>query len=256
MKRFLHVVKHEAALHARTALVTGFGIAGLTLAIAMLRWLQRVQPIDVLSFYRSVAPLWAAIITTTVFSELRDDGHAIEFLLRPAAPWQKVTAKLLVSLLGCWLVGAAAFGVASAVAGGLYLALAHNPFPGIAVGAATGEYLRSVAGVLWESAPLHAVAFFGAVYFRGRGSAGKTMLSFVVWGLTSMVIIAVAARLIFAPYMAYADRPGVLQDALRELSAALPLWMRSERFLLEVVRWPVTLILWALSYLRLRETEA
>lgn len=258
MRSLLAAFEHEAALYLRPAAVTATGLGVMALLISLLGWVRAVTPPDLFALYQPFMPLWGAWLTASVFGELADEGGATEYLLRPTATWVKVASKLAVSLLGYWIVATVIFALASAVGAGLYLLVrdgAEVPLTATIRAASAGVVARTAAATLWEYLHLHAAAFFGAVYFRSRGAAGKTLLSLAIVGLSLTVIWAAAARVILSSILTEIDSIQGIEALLRAVRDALPVQFRNPVPLLHGVRLLGTLALYGLSVLRLRETE-
>ena len=126
MNRFVHTMRHEASLQFRNTLITACAVAGSMMLISLLGLLGDIEVPDLWPGYRVAMPILGVILTSGAFSELRSQGHKIEFLLRPATVWEKAASKLLISTIFVWVTVTLAFVLASLVAALAYLAVARG----------------------------------------------------------------------------------------------------------------------------------
>ncbi len=273
MNRFVHTVRHEGSLQFRNILISSSAVAGTMMLIALLGLLGDVEVANLWPGYRVAMPILGVLLTSGTFSELRSQGHKIEFLLRPATVWEKVASKLLVSTVFVWVVVTLAFVLASTVAAVAYLVVAR--------GATVAEaFYGAFAGgrwfaVVWETfrsyLPAHAIFFFGSAYFQRR-SAGRTLLSVVAWVGSYAVAAIVTVRIAFNRYFGYVNMDNSGPPPHGEWGFDLELhngFGRSDTLWHEVLPWYVrdpdaTMVVvsiivvaafWLLTVLRLRETE-
>ena len=273
MNRFFHTMRHEGSLQFRNIIITASAVAGSIMLISLLGLVGDIDVPNVWPAYRIAMPILGVILTSGAFSELRSQGHKIEFLLRPATVWEKTVSKLLISTVFVWVAVTVAFMVASLLATIAYLVVAR--------GASAGEaFYRAFAdgrwfAVAWETfvhyLPAHAIFFFGSAYFQKR-SAGRTLLSMVAWTGSYMVAAIITVRIAFNRYFGYvnADNSGPpahgewrfelelnngfgTSDALWH--EVLPWYVRDPDTTMAVVSVIVVAAFWLLTVLRLRETE-
>lgn len=150
--------------------------------------------------------VWGAIVTSGVFSELRDEALRIELLLRPSSQTEKTAAKLVVSAVGYFFLFTAVYLVLNGLLELIYTLSFGSP----------GRPELSAPRVVWDAflnyLLVHSWFFLGAVYFRTH-NAIKTLLVIAAVGLSYSLVAAAAGRLIFHPYI-IGDRPVVLQEQL------------------------------------------
>lgn len=265
MNRFIWALRHEIALHIRNLVVISLAVAGAMMLFRMLPWVHRVQVINVWNTFSVVTMVTGLIITAGSFQELQSPGHRIELLLRPATVVEKVGAKLLVTTVLFWLLMTAAHVAVSLLGAALYrLAGGVEPLTGFFH---EGMWLAGAVETLPNYLPLHAVFFFGAVYFR-RHPAGRTTLAAVGWVSSYVIAAVVAVRFIFAPYMGASRRFGRRSAMGVELGGEFglqfneqiwqeiaPLYLQNPELLATVLRILMVAAFWGLAFLRFRETE-
>lgn len=256
MNRLLHVFKHEANLNIKTFVVSTVAVAGLFLLIAMGTWFENPEPANLWPAFPPVLIVAGAVVTSGIFGELGSPGRRIEYLLRPAEAWEKVLAKLVLTSLGYWLMMVAAFVAASTLGALLFVILTNGS--SVAGSFSHGRWLVIALKTLRGYLPVHAIFFFGSVYFRKR-ALGNTLLAMVGWATSYAIIGVVTVRTVFHPYFAGVRR---LSDSVAFSLEARIEEIFTTRFLDHTVLWQilleivVVLFFWGASWLRLRETEA
>lgn len=256
MKRLLHVFEHEVNLNYKTFVISVVGVAGLLLLFSMGRWLEYPRPIDLWQAFPPVMILAGAVVTSGIFSELGKKERRTEYLLRPADAWEKVLAKLVLTSVGYWLMMVVAFVAASGLGALLYVVLTNGS--DLTGSFSHGRWWAIALDTLHGYLVVHAVFFFGSVYFR-RHALGHTLLAIVGWATSYAIIAVVAVRTIFHPYFAGVRR---LSDSAVFSFQAEVEDLFTRRFLDHALVWQVIveilliLFFWGLSWLRLRETEA
>lgn len=271
MNRFMHAIRHEFSLQGRTVFLGALALAGAFLLFGLLSWLGSVQLLNMWEVYPLPLMILGVLVTSGSFSELRSPGHRIEYLLRPATVWEKAGSKLVVSALGVWIAMTAAFVVASLVAAVFYLVVAGDVSVGVALAGsfANGEWLTIAVTTLLDYLPVHAVFFFGSVFFR-KHTLGRTFLAAVTWVGSYAFASVVAGRLIFNRY-AQGDYPGTgLARVFGESygpgesfafnpsvwQEIAPFYLQSPELIQPVMSVVTVVVFWLLTVLRLRETEA
>ncbi len=275
MKRFLHVVRHEALSQARHVPMTAAAVAGSVLLITAVTWIFDPGPPAFWSQFPFVFVIVSAILTSGVYRELQDEARRIEFLLRPTTHFEKTGAKLLVSLLGYWLVFVAVWTVGALIARGGYAILFGVPW-GEAASSAMIKPSNFPLGHPWHGevpmaalifsrsplelafrtlltfVPIHGLYFFGSVYFRRR-AFGRTLLSLVVWGISYLLIGVVLTRVVMAPYW---TAPGALDGITEEqFLGLLPRFLLNPARTKTVFDIAISTIFYGLAWRRLSETE-
>lgn len=270
MTRFIHAVRHEVTIQYRQILVASGAIAGAMLLFGLLSWLGGVEIVNVWEGFPLATVILGVILASNQFNELRTDGHRIAFLLRPATVWEKVGAKVLVSTVFVWAALLLAYTAASLLSAGLYVIVAgtgSEPVLAAAFGAGTWGIL--VRDTLRGYLIIHAVFFFGSVYFR-RHTFGRTLLAAVSWLGTYAILAAISVRIIFGRYIegsypgsgharafGFEFGPGESFSFNADMWAEIAPWYLQNPQVLEPVLTTGLIVgLWLLTVLRLRETEA
>ncbi len=256
MNSFIHVLRHELSLSYRTYGISAIGVAGLLLLISMGRWVQSPQVPNIWSAFGPVMLVAGAVVTSSAFSELGTPGRRLEYLLRPAESWEKVLAKLVLTSIGYWMIMVFAFIVASALGIGLFLIL--NDGGSLRGSFAEGRWFVIALQTLRTYLTVHAVFFFGSVYFR-KHAFGHTLLAVVAWITSYAIIGVVAIRLVFHPYFTgyrqlsdqgfFSFQTQIEELFTNRILANAELY----QIIAEVI---LVLFFWTLSWARLRETEA
>jgi hypothetical protein len=168
MKRFAHALSHELTLQYRNILIAAGAAAGAMMLVSMVTWVGGIEPVDLWPGYQAAMLIIGVLITSGEFGELRSPGHRIAFLLRPSTVWEKVATKILVSTLFVWVSVTLAFLLVSLLSSVIYLVVAGGERAAWALGIAFagGEWPRIAWETLRVYLPIHAVFFFGSVYFR------------------------------------------------------------------------------------------
>ncbi len=274
MKRFLHALKHESLVQLRTVPIAMMAVGGSVLLITMVSWIFDPEPPMLWNQFIPVAFIVLTLFTSAIFTELRDEAPRIEYLLRPATNAQKAGAKLLVSTVGYWLLLVLIWTIASLLARVFYSILLSVPWTESA-GKLLAEDIPMGEANRWGSIPyewmfigtglaervfraflafipVHAVFFFGSVYFRRKGF-GRTLLSLVVWGISYFVIGVVLVRLIFAGYWA----SPVLMSALdgEQVWQIVPKLFHNPARAKTALDIGIAVVFYLLSWRRLVETE-
>jgi hypothetical protein len=266
MNRFRHALQHEVYLHGRAIVTTAFAIAGALMIIQMLRWIRVVVAFNLWNGFGLIVTVAGIIITSGMFGEVRSPGRRIELLLRPASTLEKVGAKLVVSTLFFLLAMTVAFLVASLTAMLVFFAIGGRT--DMMVFLDGGRWLISSGAATFDFLPVHAVFFFGAIYFR-RNPAGKTLLSAAGWTASYLIAAAIMIRVIFAPYLTGrysghgAPRAFGLQltpdngffFSSRIWVNIVPQFLQDGEVAGIALRIVVILVFWGLAVLRFRETE-
>ncbi len=265
MSRFLWVLRHEILVHLRFIAALAFGVTGFMMILGLLPWVRGVAPINLWQTFTPVVPLAGFGLTGGVFSELRSPGRRIDLLLRPAASWEKIGAKLIVTTIVFWLAMTVAHVLFSLVGALLYFVVQGSLPLGLFF--ANGAWLLVVLEAFVDYLPVHALFFFGAVYFR-RHALGGTLVLVVSWGFSYMILGALAFRLIFAPYLPGATGYGRRTIMGRHLmdggmftlpeplmAEVIPGIFQNPQMLVTIVQLSTVLIFWGLAYLRFCETE-
>ena len=237
--------------------------------ISMVKWLNGASVPVFWNRYLEVSIVLGSIITSGAFSELRSPGCRIAYLMRPAATWEKVVAKLLVSTVFVWLTLTVAFFLASVIGVLMYLVVGGSMTFGSAFDRALADgRWASIAGKAFLAyLPVQAVFFFGSVYFQ-KYNAGKTLLSMVLWIISYGVLAAITVRVVFHKYIGgevshnRAGPFGNLERSLSELHIDDRIWLEIAPFYLEdpdvlrnIAGVVIVLLFWGLTVLRLSETE-
>ncbi|MDA3951343.1 MAG: hypothetical protein PF508_19200 [Spirochaeta sp.] len=270
MMRFTHVVRHEVFVQIRNVLIASGAVAGVMLVLSVMGWLGGIEVLNLWPGYDSVMIIVGLLITAGIFSELRSPGKRIEFLLRPATVWEKVGGKLVLSTVVVWAVVTAAFLLASLVGGVLYLIVGGALSAGevFSRALADGRWLAVAWRTLGAYLPVHALFFFGAVYFQ-RHTVGKTLLAIVGWAISYGLVTMVFVRVVFGRYFSEdfphsgARRFGRFEGPIGELDLTPQMWREIAPFYLQnpeavriVLSVAIVVVFWGLAVLRLRETEA
>jgi hypothetical protein len=202
MKRFAHALSHELTLQYRNILIAAGAAAGAMMLVSMVTWVGGIEPVDLWPGYQAAMLIIGVLITSGEFGELRSPGHRIAFLLRPSTVWEKVATKILVSTLFVWVSVTLAFLLVSLLSSVIYLVVAGGERAAWALGIAFagGEWPRIAWETLRVYLPIHAVFFFGSVYFR-KHPAGRTLLAGVAWVTSYVVVGAITMRLVFRRYI-------------------------------------------------------
>ncbi|SIQ40292.1 hypothetical protein SAMN05920897_10877 [Alkalispirochaeta americana] len=264
--RFLHVLRHEVVLQFRSLLLTAGGIAGAVTALQLLRWARGPQLFNIWGSFGAVMILAGVLITLGAFGDMRDPRRREEILLRPAAAWEKVGAKVLVSTVIFAAFLTVAYAVASLLALGGYLLLGGQGNPLVFLD--RGRWIQRAAESFWGYLPVQAIFTFGAVYFR-RNPLGRTLLAGVAWLVSYVLLGAIMVQIVFLPYLSgrygtvAAPRiEGIALDGFEGSLLSGNVWARvaPEALFLEeplygLFNIAVVLICWGLAVLRFRETQ-
>jgi hypothetical protein len=253
MKRLMHATVHEARLQVRNIAVAALAVAGALTLASLLGWVGEVEVPDLWTPYQLAIVVLGVLITSSSFAEMRSPGRRIEFLLRPATVWEKVISKLLVTTILVWVVTTAAFVLAAFSAWLLYVIVAGTADAGAALSPAfaDGRWLTIAWETLLGYLPLHAIFFFGSVYFK-KHPAGRTLLAVVVWIGSYLIVGAGAIRVIFARYLGGAGFE-MREQLWREIA---PWFVRNPEAAETLFSVAVPAVFWLLTVLRLRESEA
>lgn len=269
MNRLLHTIRHEVYSQYRNIVIASGAIAGSMLILSMVGWLGGVSVPVLWEGYQPVFIILGLLITTGAFSELRSTGSRIAYLLRPAATWEKVVAKLLVSTVFVWLTLTVAFFLASAIGVVMYFVVGGTMTFSSAFGNAFlgGRWLLIAGKTFLAYLPAQAIFFFGSVYFQ-KHTAGKTLLSVVAWIISYGVLAVITVRVVFHKYIvgevphSGARRFGHFEGPLSELDIDTRMWREIAPFYLDnpdvlriIVSVVIVLLFWGLTVLRLSETE-
>ncbi len=271
MRRFMHSIQHELTLQYRNILIASGAVAGGMMLFAMLTWIGGVEAFDLWPGYQLAMVLIGVPVTSGTFGELRSPGQRIAYLLRPSTVWEKAGSKILVTTVFVWLSVTAAFFLAAVLSAGLYGLLSGGSQAARAfeISFAGGEWWRIAGEAFLSYLPVHAIFFFGAVYFR-KHPAGRTLLSIVGWIGSYAVLAVVAVRVIFGRYIQEAQSGGGRmrafghelgsQDAFvfdgRLWNEVMPWYLQNPEVLEPILTTAIVVIFWLLAVLRLRETEA
>lgn len=266
MHNFGHTLRQEFAAGWRTISITTGGVAGALMLVQMVRWINRPVVFNLWNGYGLIMTVTGVILTSGVFRELRSPGQRIEFLLRPVSTLEKVGAKLVVSTVVYGLAMTLAYVVASLLALVVFLMLGGQG--DLLMFLDGGRWLLTAGSAFLDFLPVHAVFFFGAVYFR-RNPAGRTLLALVGAGASYLLVTLLLAQAVFFPYMSgrYAgvEAPrafGLHLDSRNGLVFAERIWVQVVPGFLQngeingiLFRVAIIVIFWGLAVLRLRETE-
>lgn len=266
MNRFQHTLRHELYLHSRTILTITFAVAGSVMVLQMVRWVVQPLPFNLWSGFPLVSIVTGLIVTSGMFNELRSPGSRIELLLRPVSALEKIGAKLLVSTLFFFLAITAAYLVVSLVSLILYFSIGGREE--LIAFFAGGRWLGTVGSAFLDFLPLHAIFFFGAVYFR-RNPAGRTLMSLVGSIAGYLLLFFLFVRIAFAPYLTgrysavgapramglQLDSENIFLFADRFWVQLVPGFVQNGETVGLAVRTLLPLVFWALAVLRFRETE-
>lgn len=256
MNHLIHVFKHEFNLNIRTFVISAVGVTGLLLLVSMGKWFDRPVPVDLWQAFPPIMIIAGAIVTSGIFAELGSPGRRIEYLLRPADAWEKVLAKLVLTSLGYWLVMVLAFAIASGLGAILYRILVNGS--SITGSFAHGKWVAIAFDTLRGYLTVHAIFFFGSVYFR-KHALGHTLLAVVGWVTSYAIVGVVSVRTIFHPYFSGVRR--LSDSAVFSFQAEIE-DVFTNRFLDHAMLWQILIevcvivFFWGLAWLRLRETEA
>lgn len=257
MNRTAHTLYWELRTMYRPMLIVVFAVGGAFLLMGGLTWIGGLDPIDLWDGFPIAFAVAGVIFAAGSFRELSDPGTRIAFLLRPVTVWETVATRLLTTSLVLWLGFVVAFLAASVVALGSYRLLGGDG-PAAAF-FASGDALPLAWRALLSFLPVHAVFFFGSVYFS-RHSFAKTLGSLGAWLLSYAVFTVVTVRLLFAPYIeGRRDGPSGPPSDLqveRLLEELFPILFEHPDLVRTVALTVLTVGLWLLAVLRLRETEA
>ena len=246
---------HEFYLQWSKVLLSALAVSGTAMIVSLLSWIggNPASP-DMARQYPVFLVIWGAISTSGVFAELREDPFRMELLLRPASAAEKTVAKLLISLVGYFLLFTVVYFVVNALLYLTYTLLFAAP--------ATPRLLP--LPLIWESLKayllVHSWFFLGAVYFRSH-NAFKTLLVLASVGVSYALITAGVVRLLYAPYIV-GDRSAVLEQqfgsvgSLADLPSSIRGTVETARILGRSLLVASVPALWLLAIRRLRETEA
>jgi len=263
MKRFLHSIQHELTLQYRNILIASGAVAGSMMLFAMLTWIGGVEAFDLWPGYQLAMIIIGVLITSSSFSELRSPGQRIAYLLRPATVWEKAGSKILITTVFVWLSVTVAFFLAALLSAGLYGILSGGGEAARAfeISFAGGEWWRIAGEAFLSYLPVHALFFFGSVYFR-KHPAGRTLLAIVGWLGSYVVLAVVAVRVIFGRYIQdarfsnqFGSQEAFVFDG-RLWNEVMPWYLRNPEALEPILTTAIVVIFWLLAVLRLRETEA
>jgi hypothetical protein len=149
-----------------------------------------------------------------------------------------------------------AFVLASALGALLYLVLTNGQ--SVTGVFAHGEWVTIIFQTLRAYLPLHAIFFFGSVYFR-KHALGHTLLAIVAWAASYAIIAVTTVRIVFNPYFSGVRR--VSDSTIFSFESRIE-EIFSEGFTSSIDSWAVifevafVLLFWVLAWVRLRETEA
>ncbi len=271
MRRFMHSIQHELTLQYRNILIASGAVAGSMMLFAMLTWIGGVEAFDLWPGYQLAMIIIGVLMTSSSFSELRSPGQRIAYLLRPSTVWEKAGSKILVTTVFIWLSVTVAFFLAALVSAGLYSLLSggEEAIRAFEISFAGGEWWRIAGEAFVSYLPVHAIFFFGSVYFR-KHPAGRTLLAVVGWIGSYVVLAVVAVRIIFGRYLTgsypgdgrirafgreFGPQEGLVFDG-RLWSEVMPWYLQNPEALEPILTTAVVVIFWLLAVLRLRETEA
>lgn len=271
MKRFGHALTHEFTLQYRNILIAAGAAAGAMMLFSMVTWVGGIEPVDLWPGYQAAMLIIGVLITSSEFGELRSPGHRIAFLLRPSTVWEKVASKILVSTLFVWAAVTVAFLLVSLLSSAIYLVVSGGDRASWALGIAFagGGWPRIAWETLRVYLPIHAVFFFGSVYFR-KHPAGRTLMAGVAWMTSYVAIGAVTMRVLFRRYidgsypgsgriraMGLEFGPGEALNLNNEIwGEILPWYIQNPELMRPILSVATVAAFWLLAVLRLRETEA
>ena len=258
MTRLIKSMWFEARVQWRHTAITVGAAAGILGVFAALGWVKTSSPLSTWESFSVVYVVSGIIVASGQFRDLMSTENRITMLSRPVAAWETVVSRVVWSTVVMWVLVVGALVVTSIVAFVVSHAISQLlDIPPVlrvpwSVVWFDGAWLATAWKAFLSFLPVHAVFFFGGVYFR-NWSAMKTIstiaaLMFVYVSIIGLMMLAVFSPFVEAGYFHGADMSIVrFFPPLRGIDFSL---------LGEVMKVVLTLFFWSLSVLRLRETEA
>jgi hypothetical protein len=183
------------------------------------------------------------------FIELTDPVRRSAYLLVPASTLEKVSARLVLTLLAFPAATLVLYWVTSLVGAGLGTLIWDRSF-GI-----YNPLTENTVRLLAHYPMIHAVFFLGAIWFR-KGSVFKTLLSVVIAQLGLAIIAAFFFRIVFFEFFEGLGLDHSMEFQLNVIDAG---WLTSDLTAQLGEVFAYLLFgpwLWVISYLRLADTES
>lgn len=253
IRRLALLLRRDFSAGYKSVIIAMAAVGGFVILVTIVTAFGRqLGPIHNQMYYPLLF-LGGYIITSLVFKELHLDGQSVFYLTLPGSALEKFLSKLLVTSVG-YAYGSLFFytAVSSAAEGINRLIFGYgHPF--------FNPFERTTMIVVAVYLVTQAVFLVGSVYFRKLAFI-KTNLYIWLFGLVVVILVAVLGWLIFRdyaignrieldPYFQQLGESGKMQTVLGPMA---------EKFaqVAKVLFWGIMApVCWAISYLRLRETE-
>ena len=248
-RRFIKLLRADLIQYRSSLSIAATAVFGATLVL-----LTAFAPLSGgwqphLIFLPGILFIGGLLITSYSFAELGDPVRRAAYLLVPASTFEKVAARLLLTLVAYplavlalyWLISLVAAGVGDLVWGRSFAV--YNPF--------TAETWR----LLTVYPMVHAIFFLGAVWFR-KGAAFKTVLAVVAAQIGFVIVAGFILRIVFSGFFEGFSFTPSMDIRLKLIDAGWltsDIWAQIGRLLTYLLFGPW---FWVISYHRLADTES